>query len=91
MTNRFDACPPLIIIRRNGGCFCGICHYVPAPMPKRQPRRNDADYVRFPPYHVFTSPASVAAVNDRRKLFLWIFLIAAALLVLGLVAIFVWR
>lgn len=60
-------------------------------MPKRQPRRNDADYVRFPPYHVFTSPASMAAGNDRRKLFLWIFLIAAALAVLGVVAVFVWR
>ena len=82
---------PLLGTSTNGCCFGGICDYVPAPMPKRQPRRNDADYVRFPPYHVFTSPASMAAGNDRRRLFLWIFLIAAAVAVLGVVAVFVWR
>jgi hypothetical protein len=46
-------------------------------------RRNDPDYLRFRPYHAFTTRAAGRAGDDRRKTAWWRLLLTAGVLALG--------
>ncbi len=63
--------------------------YVAPPMPKKT-RRKDSDYLRFRPYHAFTSPA-IDPVDANRRTALWrAVLIAGAVVLLAAATLWLW-